>query len=59
MRYVNAFMVSPVFKMQTLERDIPNIVKPGDEMFTGPRKKYYKSYESKCFSGKEVILSMS
>ena len=43
MRFLNAFMASPLFKMQTLERDIPNIVRPGDHMFTRDLEKaYYK-----------------
>lgn len=43
MRYVNAFLPSPFFKMQTLEKDIPNIVRPGDELFTRDLEKaYYK-----------------
>ena len=43
MRYVNAFLASPFFKMQTLERDIPNVVRPGDHMITRDLEKaYYK-----------------
>lgn len=43
MRYVNAFLVSPVFKLETLERDVPNVVKPGHKMFTRDLEKaYYK-----------------
>jgi hypothetical protein len=43
MRYVNAFLASPFFKMETLERDIPNVIKPGHIMFTRDLEKaYYK-----------------
>src|SRR5687767_12604541 len=34
MRFVNASLASPIFKMQTLEKDVPNIIKPGDLVFT-------------------------
>jgi hypothetical protein len=43
MRFVNAFMASPVFTMQTLDKDVPNIVLLDDMMITRDLEKaYYK-----------------
>lgn len=43
LRYVNGFLASPMFKMQSLGNDVPNIVMPGQEMFTRDLEKaYYK-----------------
>ena len=56
MRYVNGFMASPIFKMQTLEKDIPGLVKDNDVMFNKDLEKaYYKipvtdeSVKYQCF----------
>ena len=43
MRYVNAYLASPMFKMQSLERDVPHAVLPGHVLFTRDlAKAYYK-----------------
>ena len=43
MRYVNAHLASSFFKMQTLDRDLPNIIRVGDHMITRDLEKaYYK-----------------
>jgi hypothetical protein len=56
MRYLNAFLPSPIFKMQSLEHDVPNLVQPGSRMFTRDLEKaYYKvpiceeSAQYQCF----------
>ena len=63
MRFVNAHMASPIFKMQTLDRDLPNIVRPSDHMFTRDlAKAYYKvpiseqSTKFQCFYWKGKVL---
>ena len=43
MRWSNAFQASPSFTMQSLEKDIPELVQPGDVLFTRDlAKAYYK-----------------
>ena len=43
MRWANAFQASPSFKMQSLEHDIPELVEPGEVLFTRDlAKAYYK-----------------
>ena len=43
MRWSNAFQASPSFKMQSLEHDIPELVQPGEILFTRDLEKaYYK-----------------
>lgn len=43
MRWPNAFQASPSFKMQSLEHDIPELVQPGEVLFTKDLEKaYYK-----------------
>ena len=56
MRYINGFLASPEFKMQTLDRDIPNLVRTNDVMFNKDLEKaYYKvpvaddSLKYQCF----------
>lgn len=43
LRFPNAFQASPAFKMQSLTKDVPEIVKEGDTLFTRDLEKaYYK-----------------
>lgn len=43
LRYVNGHLCSPMFKMQSLGNDVPNIALPGHHMFTRDLEKaYYK-----------------
>ena len=43
MRYINGFLCSPFFKLQSLDKDVPNVVLPGQSMFTKDLEKaYYK-----------------
>jgi len=43
MRFCNAYMASVFFKMMGLEADVPNVVQPGDILFSEDlRKAYYK-----------------
>lgn len=52
MRYVNAFLASPVFKMQTLAGDVPNVVRPGDELLT-------RDLELQRLTGKLLSLKLA
>ena len=67
LRYVNAFLASPAFKMQSLKEDIPEVVEPEYEMVVMDLKKaYYKvmmtprarKYQCRYWKGKFYEPSM-
>jgi hypothetical protein len=43
MRYVNGFLAGPTFKLQTLDRDVPNVVREGDVLLTRDLEKVLQS----------------
>jgi len=56
LRFVNGYLSSPMFKMQSLGGDVPNVVHNGDKLFTRDLEKaYYKipieesSTQYQCF----------